>query len=236
MDLSSFYADSSTAPLPDYQGGTRQVQLQLKRVGSMNFPSGIVGAADPLCVEDEFLRFEAPEGEDGDGEHRAAVFATLADVSEKQDGSHQRIAYLSLVFSKSEATSIESATPIGRDRSKLPDGYDFAIPVDAGTVGFFDADEMLRHLSVFDLEEQEETRDKWIDELYPDDDAPSCQAEKFDYALSKIDAGERGTMAMSSAGWGDGSYPVYLTLDADGKILGYHIDLFVVGDSSEDDK
>jgi len=235
MDLSNFYADSSAGPLPEYGKGSRLVQLQLRNVGSMSFPSGVVGASDPLCVDDEFLRFEAPAGEDGD-DPRATVFATMADVSEKQDGWHQRIAYLSLVFSKAEAASIEPAIPVGRDSSELANDHHFAIPVDAGTVGFFDAEEMRRFLSAFTMDEQEDIRDSWIDALYPDEDSPSCQSQKFEYALSKEESGERGTMAMSSAGWGDGYYPVYRTLDAEGKILGYHIDLLVVGDFNEDDE
>jgi len=235
MDLSSFYADSSVGPLPDYEGGTRRVRLQLKNVGSMSFPSGVVGAADPLCVDKDFLRFDAPAGEDGEIP-RATIFATLADVSDRQDGSHLRIAYLSAVFSKRDAVSIEPAIPVGRDRSELRSGYEFAIPVDAGTVGFFDGDEILTLLSTFSEDEQEDIRDSWIDKLYEDEDAPSCQAEKFEYALGKEELAGHGTMAISSAGWGDGSYPVYRTLDADGKVLGYHIDLLVVGDSSEGDE
>lgn len=235
MDLSNFYADSPSGPLPEYDGETRQIRLHLRNVGTMSFPSGVVGAADPLCVDDQFLRFEAPAGEDGE-DPRATVFATLADVSEKQDGSHQRIAYLSLVFSKTEAASVEPAIPVGRDRSELRYGYEFAIPVDAGTVGFFDGDEILALLNAFSEDEQEDIRDSWIDRLYEDDDAPSCQAEKFEYPLGADELAGHGTMAMSSAGWGDGSYPVYRTLDADGKILGYHIDLLVVSDLSEADE
>lgn len=224
MDLQHFYADADSAPFAGFDSEPYPARLQQRKVGSLDLRSGEVGTADPFITDEHFLRFEVPEHEGS-----AWVFATQADVSVLQDESHQRIAYLSVIFSRDEPADILPAVPVGHERSELSEGHAFGIGVDAGTVGFFDSEEMLSYLSAIDEDRQEEIREDWIDELYGESET-AAEFGRVTFPLSDDERDGEGVLLLSNSGWGDGFYPVYQTVDAQGKILGYHIDLQVVGE------
>lgn len=221
MELNKFYAGEDKAPFSDFEDTARTVNLRVKRVATLELTSGLVGAADPFCVDERFLSFEAPG--------RGTIYATEADVSILQDGSHPRIAYLSLIFSKDEPADILPAVPVGHEATELSEDHAFGVPVDAGSVSFFDSKEMQSFLNSIDVDRQEELRDEWIDELYADD-SPQFTTGRVRFPLSDAPDADAGTLGVSNSGWGDGFYPVYKTVDAQGKVLGYHIDLQVVGE------
>lgn len=226
MDLSKFYAGEESAPFAGFDEGARQVKLYTKRIGSLDFSSGLVGVSDPFVTDEHFLRFETPEGD-----QRGEVFATQADVSLLQDDSHHRIAYLSVIFSREEPADILPAVPAGHEDSELSEGHAFGVPVDAGTVSFFDSEDMLSYISAIDEDEQERITQEWINELYGEDESGTYRnTAKVTFPLSDGFDSRVGTLLLSSSGWGDGFYPVYKTVDARGKVLGFHIDLQVVGE------
>ena len=70
--------------------------------------------------------------------------------------------------------------------------------------------------------------DSWFDVMDADGPCPSGSAN---IVLPRAAKGEN--LVLSHSGWGDGFYPLVLTRDAEGRVLGIHIDLLVVG-SDED--
>lgn len=217
MELSNFYAGKGSAPLWTTDG-YREVATSWRDLGSLALPSGYAGASDPFIIMDDFLRFEAP------ADH-GRVISTIADVSDKQDRSHLREAYLSLIFSDEQPVAIEPAVHSRGSADALADGNFYGIGVDAGAVSFFDAGSMDQHLTQTSDEDLEDQSEEWIDLLYSDGDELPYGAATPQYSTADGTA----TIVLTQSGWGDGFYPVLRTVDADGNTLGLHIDLQVVG-------
>jgi hypothetical protein len=109
MDIGDHYAlRTGTAPLGDGRHG----KLTVLDLGNLRIPSGAVGACDPFVNLDQPLVVDVPPG-------GYPVRVTIADVSPKQDGSHLREAYLSLVLSPAEPMAVEAAAGKG---GPPPDG------------------------------------------------------------------------------------------------------------------
>src|SRR4051794_15262706 len=97
MDIGDYYAlASGRAPLPD----GRWVKLTVVDLGGLHVESGLLGVCDPYVNLDEPLVIPVPSG-------HYPVRVTYADLSEDQDGSHWREAYISLVLAESESASLE---------------------------------------------------------------------------------------------------------------------------------
>lgn len=200
MDLQHFHALRSGVVETDEGPRTLTVQP----LGVLRLPSGRLEVSDSLVNLGEGVLVDVPGGD-----HPVAM--TLADVSDAQDGSHVRVAYLSLVLSEGEPAVVERAA--ARD-----------VPVDAGVVGFVDAESVERGMPEDRSTWYDEVFDGWIELLhYPDD---GVHRDGIDVVLPRATAGEN--VVLSSAGWGDGVYRVWRTLAADGSLLGVHVDLDVV--------
>lgn len=216
MELSNFYAGKTSAPLYQSEGQFTPVALTVIELGELPIPSGEVGASDPFVIMDDFLRFATPAG-------HGRVQVTVADDSTAQDGSHLREAYLSLLFSDEEPASVLPAIPLGR--GELAEGNFYGVPVDAGTVSFFDAGSMADWLRAKSGEDIEELTEEWIDLLWDESEHRSGLAT----TSYGTESGEH-FLPLVQSGWGDGFYPVLKTVDAQGAVLGLHIDLEVVGE------
>lgn len=145
------------------------------------------------------------------------VRVTVADVSDEQDGSHLREAYLSLVLADGAPASVELA-------------HESAVMVDAGTVAFADAAAIAECMPEGDWYEDLFDDESWFSRM---DDPDHLQAGCADIVMPLAEAGEN--VILSHSGWGDGLFPVVRTRDARGNVLGLHIDLLVVGDGMDDD-
>lgn len=219
LDLSNFYAlKIGVAPL--YVGSKDEVavyqdsELKIKKLGNLLVPSGKLAATDPFVNIHDPSVIEIPKGE-------YPVYVTIADVSEAQDGSHYREAYLSIKLSTEEAVAL--APTLLEDSEPLQEGYFHGIGVDAGTVGFFDAVTSKDFINRIDYDDQ---FDSWFDEMDSNDGA---------VMITEVDGELTHTFAISHSGWGDGFYPLLTTLDAEGNLTGVHIDLQVVGIIPEED-
>ncbi|MFC8503972.1 DUF4241 domain-containing protein [Pedococcus sp. NPDC057267] len=217
IDLTTFYAlRPGPATRPD--GGS--CVLSVHDLGVLRVPSGRLGACDPFVLLDDPAVEDVPAGD-----HRVRL--TLADVSEAADGSHLREPYLSVVLSDRPVVRAEYA----RDPEGSFDGNaDLgAVPVDAGTVGFVDAD------AVAPCMPQPPTR--WYDEVFDSGRADSWFARMDDpqhvrphcanVVMPLATDGEN--VVLSHSGWGDGLYPLVFTRAGDGELVGVHIDLQVAG-------
>lgn len=217
IDLATFYA---LRPGPATQPDGAPCRLTVHDLGTLRVSSGRLGACDPFVFLDDPAVEDVPPGD-----HR--VVLTLADVSDAGDGSHPREAYLSVVLSDQPAASAELARdPAGRFSGNSDLG---AVPVDAGTVGFVDADAVQRCMptpsttwyeSVFDSGRP----DSWFALM---DDPGHVQTQCANIVMPLATAGEN--VVLSHSGWGDGMYPLVFTRAADGDLVAVHIDLLVAG-------
>lgn len=205
------------------------VSLTVVDLGTLKVPSGLVEASDPFVALSDSQSFPVPPGE-----YPAKV--TVADVSLAQDGSHMREAYLSLVLGSGKAVSVEPAEPQGEvNPNEVEDGY-WCVGVDSGTVAFVDAEATTTCMPPKDWR-------AWNDELFDHDGEDSWfnlmdnpahyHVGVANIVLPKATDGEN--LVLSHSGWGDGSYPVVLTRDADGNPVGLHIDLLIFGEEDEDE-
>ncbi|MGC4154343.1 MAG: DUF4241 domain-containing protein [Propionicimonas sp.] len=186
-------------------------------LGELKIPSGRLEASDPFVNLGDGLVVTIPPG-------TYPVRVTVADVSEKQDGSHLRESYLSVVLAEGTTTRVEYLVPDGATAPDDPEEF-YGVGVDAGTVGFADAEAVARYMPEGD----------WYSDLFDngrDDswfalmDSPDhCIAGCANIVLPTAPDGEN--LVLAHSGWGDGFYPVLGSYDAEGRLLAVHIDLFV---------
>lgn len=212
-------AGTGAADGPDYT-------LTVHDLGELVVTSGRLEASDPFVALGEGLVVEVPPG-------RHPVRVTVADVSDEQDRSHLREAYLSLVLADGEVARVEAVVPEGAEGPPEA-GSVYGVGVDAGTVAFADAASVAALMPDGD----------WYEGLFDTGDetgwfALMDSAEHLfegvaNIALPGATAGENVVLAHS--GWGDGFYPLVRTVAADGTVLGLHLDLLVALPDAQDDE
>jgi hypothetical protein len=219
------------ALLPGTPDGTPYPQM-VHDLGVLHVPSGQVEASDPYVTLGDGLVATVPPGS-------YPVRVTVADVSENRDGSHPREAYLSLVIS--------DAAPVAEVRLVSPDGAEpptadefYGVGVDAGTVAFADAGAVAACMPPRGHDWYEGVFDNGTEQSWfaLQDDPNHYRSGCANITMPLATAGEN--IVLSHSGWGDGFYPVVSTHDADGALLGVHIDLLVAGpeepEEPEDDE
>jgi hypothetical protein len=205
--------------------GDGEVRHRLRTVdcGDLWLESGRLVPCDPFVTlhPKNNVEVKVPPG-------RYPVRVTIADVSEQQDGTHDREAYLSLILSDEPAAGWRFLQPRRpREPEQALEEREFiGIGVDAGTVAFVDASAVERLMP----------DSSWYDELFDNDEDDSWFAQMDDpanvrdgcanIALPGATAGEN--LILSHSGWGDGFYAVIGTCTADGRLTGVHIDLDVL--------
>lgn len=200
------------------------MQLSVIGLGELSVESGRLGACDPLAYLYDPVVLPVAPG-------RYPVLVTVADVSEAQDGSHRREAYLSVVFSDAESVAVEAAP---NEAGTPDDGEFWGVGVDAGTVGFVDADAIDRCMPGDDVDWYSQVFDTggddgWFAQMDADSPYPAGTAN---IVLPLATDGEN--VVLSHSGWGDGFFPLLRTVAADGSVTAIHIDLLVVGAPEEE--
>jgi hypothetical protein len=192
--------------------------------GDLALPSGRLVACDPFAflspTDNPFI--VAPKG-------KFPVIVTLADVSEKQDQSHIREAYASIIFSN-DAEVYRKSVPLAKDGQKRPklEGYEFVgFGVDAGTACFVDESVigpcMPSPQTWYESLFENEREDCWFRRM---DDPAHIRAGIANITLPLARNGEN--LILFHSGWGDGTYPVIGSFDSAGRLVAAHIDFFVV--------
>jgi hypothetical protein len=222
MHVDDFHAlTTGSVTQPDGAPAT----LSVRDLGLLKVESGRLGACDPFVQLDAPLVTRVEPG-------TYPVRLTMADVSEDQDGSDLREAFLSLVIAEGTTASVEPAR--SEDAGSPPVGEWFGVGVDAGTVAFVDAaaiapgmpeDAARWYDEVFDSGRP----DSWFNQMDAGDVYPPGAAN---IVLPRAGNGEN--IVLSHSGWGDGFYPLVVTRGANGEILAVHIDLLVVGPDQEE--
>ncbi len=194
----------------------RACLLSIREAGTLTVPSGRVEIADPIHLGQGFVA-SVPAG-------TWPVRLTIADVSEQLDGSHLRVAYLSIVFHDTPVARVEDVVPEGKPAPEP--GCAYCVPVDCATVGLADAD-AAKHIDGLVYE----VASPWFDEyVFADRNAQSAEEFVAPQNVPMLDAQRGENYILSPSGWGDGSYFVYATRDAQGTLCGVHVDFAVVHD------
>lgn len=186
-------------------------------LGELKVLSGRLEASDPFVNLGEGLVVTIPPG-------TYPVRVTVADVSEEQDGSHLRESYLSVMLAEGTATRVEYLVPDGATPPADPEEF-YGVGVDAGTVGFADAEAVARYMPEGDRYSEffdNGREDSWFALM---DSAEHCIPGCANIVLPAAPDGEN--LVLAHSGWGDGFYPVLGSYDAEGRLLAVHIDLFV---------
>ena len=211
MKLDKFYAVTATEAPFEAAEGLTSVKLETVTLGTLPLPSKRVNISDGLIL-DAPASFEVPETS-------AEVVLTIADLSKEQDGSHRRVAYMSLLFSKEAPHALKPAVAIDYD-------FSLAISVDTGTVAFYDTVEYEK-LSIggyIDYHAEEFT-----DVIQAVLEEAEGNGGYGTFVKLPEAHGADGLLAVASSGFGDGVYGVTEAVAEDGTILGLHLDFLVVG-------
>ena len=123
------------ALVPERSAGWKYTR-HVVELGTLRVPSGRLEASDPFVGLGQGLVFAVPPGD-------YPVAVTIADVSDAQNGSHLRETYLSVRLAEGAVARVEFLVPDGREAPESDDEY-YGVPVDAGTVGFADAEAVAR--------------------------------------------------------------------------------------------
>jgi len=192
--------------------------------GHLTLRSGKLVACDPFAFlqESDNPHVLAPPG-------RYPVSVTLADVSENLDRSDIREAYATVRLA-SGLEVYRQALPLARDgESREPlDGDTFiGFSVDSGTACFVDDEAVTNCMpSGVDWDEtlfDNGSDDSWFARM---DDPNHIRFGLANLMLPLAQNGE--TIIIIHSGWGDGTYPVVGSFDANHQLLAVHIDFFVV--------
>lgn len=196
--------------------------------GDLLIDSGKLVACDPfVCWAPEGTPFiHVPKG-------RFPVSVTLADVSEKQDRSHFREAYASIVFARGTEAYRKSISLAAEGEPRPePKGDEFSgFPVDAGTACFVDESFARRFMPPppwLESHFENKSPEAWFNRM---DDPNHIREGIANITLPLAKNGEN--LILFHSGWGDGVYPVIGSYDAKGTLLAAHIDFFVVPSSDK---
>ena len=206
--------------------GDETYELTTHNCGELIMPSGALIVCDPFAVLSKSIDFfiQVPKGQ-------FPVVMTLADVSGRNDGSHMREAYLTLLLVENEPeVRRRIITPIhGNERANEEmgdDGSYHGFPVDAGTACFVDAEAVRECMPAEDTWErifESESSDSWFNKM---DDTQHIREGLANIKLPLAKAGEN--IILCHSGWGDGHYPVVGGYNSKDELVRVHIDFFVV--------
>ncbi|MDN3352823.1 DUF4241 domain-containing protein [Actinomadura sp. DC4] len=218
-------------PAPDFERlfvpGTRHtlwgdtaVTIRLRTGTELSLPSGRVVAGEPFMfagMEDSsgFVQ-RVPPG-------RYPLVLVLGVFGEGTEGEHSTIAAARLVIRDEPVDSWELAVYEGQDPSGLGDDEFFGYPVDGGTGGFVDVQNIAPLCADHDV---------YLDRLM---EALDVRAE--DYVAPVVltdDASEPIVVAFSSGG-GDGFYPTWVGRTAGGEVACLLTDFFLLPGEDEDE-
>ena len=191
------------------------VRINVKEIGGLRLVSGEVAACDPFICQDPrpFTRTVEP----GTYPVRLAI---------AQIESDRRIAFAGVFFSELSAVNWEMAVLPGQEVADLEPGYEFVYPVDSGTGCFGDLRAMKQmdsqmgkgdfSMNIIRLMDQTYIHTRSWAEITPEP--------------------EGGNVFLFSSGYGDGGYPSYFGIDAQGVACCLVTDFYILGKKQPEDE
>ncbi len=201
-----------------------EMPVERMRLTELYVPTGEIVATDPLVVPDlkPFTR-RVPPGTD-------PVDLYIAQTPQ----SGPRIAIAVLTFCEGTAARFELALKEGETLNELEKPGDFfGFPVDAGLGAFYDQQTSILYRKFTDEFYAKSPDGNIYDDFFADKfkanalnpDDPNDVGNWLDFHLPDS---PMHNIAMFSSGYGDGVYPAYWGIGADGKLVNLVIDFHVL--------
>jgi hypothetical protein len=185
-------------------GGGERIPVSLHPIGELELPTGFVVACDPLVFpeSDPFTRALPP----------GRYPVELAVV--RFPSGDERVAFARLLIASEPPVAWELALTAGQEIATLREGEIFGYGVDAGLGCFMDATSVPLLLEAMDLLESGSGANYW-DDLLKAEMSPNHR-DTWDWVLHRPDRSRPENVAIFHSGWGDGIYPSFWGLDAEG--------------------
>lgn len=218
-------------PAPSYTSSPIALpeKLETLEIGDLNLPSGEIIAADPFFTSHSkpFRRSVEP-----------GTYPVVLGLAQ-QELSYFRLAFSKLVFSEHPVVRWEMAIEQDFTESEIisltPEDF-VGFGVEAGLACFLDATTNIAYLQKQDQFYADNPSGNYYDDVLAAEFAlQSGSHEKSssdgDWCNHVIQSGEPGNVIIFSSGWGDGYYPSYWGLDAEGQPVELIID-FLLSDAA----
>ena len=216
-DFERLFATGTRHALP----GGHTVTIRLRTGTELSLPSGRVVAGEPFMfggMEDSagFVQ-RVPPG-------RYPLVLVLGVFGEDPDApdAHATIAAARLVIRDEPVVSWEMAVYEGQDPARLGDDEFFGYPVDGGTGGFVDAQNIASLCADYD---------DYLDRLMI---ALDVRAEDYVAPAVLTDEASEPVVVAFSSGGGDGFYPTWVGRTASGEVACLLTDFFLLPDENEE--
>ncbi len=200
LDASTLSSNLDLASRSDADLASRSITVL--HMGDVELTSGRIVASDPLVGPDRpaFVRTVPP------GNYPVTLYQAFG-----------RVAAASLRFGPGKPVRWELAVIAGQDIKSLKADEFFGYPVDAGLGCYMDADTY----ALIQAREQQVRAEKSSADINYYDDVLASEIKVNDdkYVMHRPMTGKRGNVAIFWSGWGDGFYPVFWGLDANGRPL-----------------
>ena len=184
---------------------SKEISFYSVTMGELVLPTGRIVACDPLVGPDThaFARTVLP-----------GSYPVLLSIAVMPNGD-ERIGFAMLRLREAPVVTWEMALLPGEDLSTLEDGEFFGYGVDAGLGCFMDVEAQRSVLARWDALTPEQN---YYDDVLEAELGKNYK-ETRDWTLHRPEAGKAANVAVFSSGWGDGSYPSWFGLDAEGRPL-----------------
>lgn len=199
------------------QGGIA-ASFRTEPAGPLVVTSGALVAADPLVMP-ETAPFSRP----------VPTGTFPVELAIAVMGDDERVAYARIRFAGDRSpVSWRLATSAGQDPSLLGPGEFYGYGVDAGTGCFMDV--VAARLLIARMEADDDYGMQLADDLQDDYRPTWCRLD------TRPDPTAPENVVCFSSGWGDGSYPTFFGLDADGAVLAVVTDFLLLAEDDAEDE
>jgi hypothetical protein len=194
-------------------------------IGDVNLPTGKIIAADPFFTDQQepFARTVVPD--------KYPVYIYVAEI----DKLHHRVAYAKIKFRSEDASRwilalTQDLTPEELDELGEDEFYGFA--VESGLACFIDAETRKQLEDKMDEVQEQNPESNYYDEVLAEEFASYSGKNTFSRQLGDWNdhhpnKDSDNNAIMFASGWGDGYYPAYWGLNANGDSVELVIDFLL---------
>jgi hypothetical protein len=194
-------------------------------IGDVNLPTGKIIAADPFFTDQQepFARTVVPD--------KYPVYIYVAEI----DKLHHRVAYAKIKFRSEDASRwilalTQDLTPEELDELGEDEFYGFA--VESGLACFIDAETRKQLEDKMDEVQEQNPESNYYDEVLAEEFATYSGKNIFSRQLGDWNdhhpnKDSDNNAIMFASGWGDGYYPAYWGLNANGDSVELVIDFLL---------
>lgn len=203
-------------------------------IGDVNLPTGKIVLADPFFSAEQaaFAKKVEPD--------KYPVYIYMSEI----DKLHHRIAYAKIEFRTEQASRWILA--LTEDISKqelqeLEEDEFYGFTVESGLAGFMDQETNEEFIKKLDALEEQDPDYNYYDAVLAEEFKEYSGKNNFsrdlgDWNDHRLNADSDNNIVMFASGWGDGYYPAYWGLNAQGEITELIVDFLLDDFDTEDDE